>query len=634
MTTNIAPQPKLQFFDANGAPLSGGKLYTYAAGTTTPLASYTDYGGGTPNANPVILDSRGEASVWLGTGMYKLVLKTSTDVEVWTADNLNGADTITVASTLATLAASGGSSLIGYASGVSSPITQTVQDKLRQLVNVKDYGAKGDGTTDDTAAIQAAIDEMQGTGKGGIVYMPPGRYKITSNLTITWPHATSEDSGNEIALRGAGSGLTILLDYRTSVSTGGCVSYDFSGYTSAQVNYRYLLTWIGGFTIVKMVNMTTIAGDIIAPGTGTGLYMNSIVAGTVWDLHIRGHETCIKAINCLGGVFRDLLLSQADIGLYMGELSPVTVGGLQSPPNAVVVDHCSINICRTAGIDILGGNVGIKGCNFSFDGINTPTGGAIRNRYQNEIPKQITVDHCMFESNGGLADVVIDGSAVASTCAVLVSSCTFVRNYVTTSLNATNNIVVVLGASSYCDFAAIGNGFRRYTGTAGSSTKNIDFIGVGYANAKSVMIGNTFYDANDSPVPGGATVSGALVATSIALQSPDGVYAPFIKPVVGSNWLNFADAMTVIGGSGGGLIPAGDDTEFLGFPATPGPVRHWAGVFSKVFYVGDNEVQIITGSGAPSGSDGAPIGTLYLNTAGGASTTLYVKTGASTYTAK
>ena len=634
MTTNIAPQPKLQFFDANGVPLSGGKLYTYAAGTTTPLASYTNYGGGTPNANPVILDSRGEASVWLGTGMYKMVLKTSVDVEVWTVDNLNGADAATVAATLATLAASGGADLIGYNSGVSSPTTQTVQDKLRQMINVKDYGAVGDGTTDDTAAIQAAIDEFQGAGNGGIVYMPPGRYKITSNLTITWPHATSEDSGNEVALRGAGSGLTILLDYRTSVSTGGCVSYDFSGYTGAELNSRYLLTWIGGFSIIKMVNATTIAGDIIAPGTGTGLYMNCVISGTVWDLHIRGHEICVEAINCLGNAFRDLLLSQADIGLSLTEATPVTVGGGQSPPNAVVVDHCSINICRTAGVDILGGNVGIWGCNLSFDGINTPTGGAIRNRYQSEIAKQLTVDHCMFESNGGLADVVIDGTAIASTCSVAVSNCTFVRNYPNVLLNPTNNIVVVLGATSYCDFAAIGNGFRRYTGTAGSGTKNIDFIGVGYANVRSVMIGNTFYNSGDSPVPGGGAVSGALVATSLALQTPDGVYAPTITPVVGSNWLNIAGAVTVIGGSGGGLIPAGDDTEFLGFPVSPGPVRHWAGVFSKVFYVGDTEAQIITGSGAPSGGDGAPIGTLYLNTAGGASTTLYVKTGASTYTAK
>jgi len=56
----LAPQPKAQFFDANGSPLVGGKVYTYAAGTTTPLATYTDASAATPNTNPVILDSRGE----------------------------------------------------------------------------------------------------------------------------------------------------------------------------------------------------------------------------------------------------------------------------------------------------------------------------------------------------------------------------------------------------------------------------------------------------------------------------------------------------------------------------------------------------------------------------------------------
>jgi hypothetical protein len=84
----IATPPKLQFFDNNGNPLVGGKLYSYAAGTVTPLATYTDAGGGTPNANPVILNSRGEASVWLGTASYKFKLTTSTDVDIWTVDNI------------------------------------------------------------------------------------------------------------------------------------------------------------------------------------------------------------------------------------------------------------------------------------------------------------------------------------------------------------------------------------------------------------------------------------------------------------------------------------------------------------------------------------------------------------------
>jgi hypothetical protein len=89
-TTSLSPTPKLQFFDLNGAPLSGGKLYTYAAGTTTPLASYTDSTGNIANTNPIILDSRGEANVWLSGDVYKFSLYDSTNVLIWTVDNING----------------------------------------------------------------------------------------------------------------------------------------------------------------------------------------------------------------------------------------------------------------------------------------------------------------------------------------------------------------------------------------------------------------------------------------------------------------------------------------------------------------------------------------------------------------
>ena len=89
-TTSLSPTPKLQFFDLNGAPLSGGLLYTYAAGTTTPLASYTDSTGNFANTNPITLDSRGEANVWLEGAMYKFALYTSASVLIWTVDNING----------------------------------------------------------------------------------------------------------------------------------------------------------------------------------------------------------------------------------------------------------------------------------------------------------------------------------------------------------------------------------------------------------------------------------------------------------------------------------------------------------------------------------------------------------------
>jgi len=85
----LAPQPKAQFFDANGNPLVGGKVYTYAAGTSTPLSTFTDASEVTPNTNPVILDSRGECNLWFSTATsYKVVLESVSDVLQWSVDNI------------------------------------------------------------------------------------------------------------------------------------------------------------------------------------------------------------------------------------------------------------------------------------------------------------------------------------------------------------------------------------------------------------------------------------------------------------------------------------------------------------------------------------------------------------------
>ena len=80
-----------QFFDDNGVPLAGGLIYTYQAGSSTPLATYTDNGGNVANANPIVLDASGRTpqEVWLFTGYsYKFVLKNSDDVLIQTLDNI------------------------------------------------------------------------------------------------------------------------------------------------------------------------------------------------------------------------------------------------------------------------------------------------------------------------------------------------------------------------------------------------------------------------------------------------------------------------------------------------------------------------------------------------------------------
>jgi len=90
-----APVGRQQFFSNTGVPLAGGKLYTYVAGTTTPLATYTSVtlAPGTENSNPIILDSAGRtpSGFFLTAASYKFVLKTSADVTIWSADNIASA---------------------------------------------------------------------------------------------------------------------------------------------------------------------------------------------------------------------------------------------------------------------------------------------------------------------------------------------------------------------------------------------------------------------------------------------------------------------------------------------------------------------------------------------------------------
>ena len=85
-----------QFFTNTGSVLTGGKIYTYLAGTTTPATTYTTVSGGTPHPNPIVLDSAGRVpnsgEVWLTNGVqYKFVLKDSNDVLIATYDNITGA---------------------------------------------------------------------------------------------------------------------------------------------------------------------------------------------------------------------------------------------------------------------------------------------------------------------------------------------------------------------------------------------------------------------------------------------------------------------------------------------------------------------------------------------------------------
>ena len=89
-----------QFFDNNGIPLAGGLIYTYAASTTTPQATYTTSAGNIAHANPIVLDSTGRVpggEIWVTVGLsYKFVLQTSANTLIATYDNITNGSIIVI----------------------------------------------------------------------------------------------------------------------------------------------------------------------------------------------------------------------------------------------------------------------------------------------------------------------------------------------------------------------------------------------------------------------------------------------------------------------------------------------------------------------------------------------------------
>lgn len=201
---DLFPPPKIQFFDLNGNPLVGGKLYTFAAGTSTPLATYTNSSGSTPNTNPIILDARGEANIWIGSSSYLMTLKDANDTQIWSIDNVQNI------SALVTLAASSGSSLIGYTQGGAGSITRTVQGRLRDLTTVLDFGAIGDGVTNCTSAFSNYLTYCKANNTP--FQIPEGNYLLTAgSINFIASGLTIRGIGKP-KLTFTGAGQAFLLD--------------------------------------------------------------------------------------------------------------------------------------------------------------------------------------------------------------------------------------------------------------------------------------------------------------------------------------------------------------------------------------------------------------------------------------
>ena len=140
-----------QFLDANGAPLTGGLLYSYLSGTTTPATTYTSRSGATSNTNPIVLDAAGRtpSEVWLNGGvLYKFVLKSSTYVQIGTYDSIPAINDTTSISNLITVAGTNAltglatPTLGGYAAGAQYSFIAQNTNTAAVTIDIDTLGVK------------------------------------------------------------------------------------------------------------------------------------------------------------------------------------------------------------------------------------------------------------------------------------------------------------------------------------------------------------------------------------------------------------------------------------------------------------------------------------------------------------
>lgn len=434
-----------QFFDNNGNPLTGGLLYTYAAGTTMPQTTYTSNSGLTTNSNPIVLDSVGRVveEVWLTEGIsYKLELRTSSNVTIWTKDNISGVND------LSALAAPNGSSLIGFIQAGTGAEATTVQTKLRQTLSVFDFMtaleiadvSTNTGSLDVTQAIQDAINAVyspaQNVGWGGTLIFPPGTYKTTAALTID-KHINIEAYGARVNSSGARCFDIGNAAYLTDLG---------AGYYRVRIAGLYI-NHAGANEVIRNQGIRRIVLERVQTIGGShalyteGAFDSPVITNCRFQ-NTTSHGINIAQRNNLLAIYNTAVLGTAGYGIHMNTAGAELKG----------IKLYSADVEGCAGGIFIGGNTGnvlMDGCWFENNtvfNIRVDNTAGTANKYGISIyNSQIT---------GAGVDVVIGNDAAGGTLivGVEVSACEFV-----------DSDLAVIGGDKVTEFVEFAN---RRSGTS------------------------------------------------------------------------------------------------------------------------------------------------------------------------
>jgi hypothetical protein len=257
-----------QLFDDNGDPLTGGKVYTYAAGTTTPLATYTTSAGTVANTNPIILDAAGRTpnEIWLTAGtLYKFIVQTSVNVLVGTYDGLPAInDPYSINSLLGSvtgtnaIAAVATPSLTAYAAGATYAFIAANSNTAAATLSIDGLAAKSI-TKNGSATLTAGDVQI---GKLTWVQYDGTTFQLINNIV----YGGSITNGNIVSLTtplgaaSGGTGLSTLTANSVLLGNGISTVQLIAPSTSGNVLTSDGTTWSSARSLIPSMQVFTSTG--------------------------------------------------------------------------------------------------------------------------------------------------------------------------------------------------------------------------------------------------------------------------------------------------------------------------------------------------------------------------------------
>ena len=284
---------KLLKFDTEGAVqvIATSDLASAIIGANYAVDTFTGTGSTTVYTLSAAPGSKANTAIYID-GVYQAKANYSVSgstLTFTTAPPLNSAIEIVIGDAIPAGAATTASA-VSYTQGGTGAVTTNVQAKLRETVSVKDFGAVGDGVTDDAASIQKALDYIRDNATGGSLYFPTGIYKCNSVLALV--QSSSNNNKNWII---DGGGAT--LDFSSSGLTSGSLLN--IGCTGTNFDFRErAITVVKNLKIIgpETGNAYVVSGpaDHTPDGSTIGLDLGSLLNVTLQDVYVRRCFTGIR----------------------------------------------------------------------------------------------------------------------------------------------------------------------------------------------------------------------------------------------------------------------------------------------------------------------------------------------------